>query len=161
RVRLRAARHVAVARNDHEQAPPTVHAATRSTSCSRRASNAGQVHSAATYALPAVPSSSRRASRRASASANSSRAYANPPFARLAEIDDERSARRVALAEGRRVVPRRRVEPDAEHLAWDVLVVEARTHQSLLFDREETERPWKLEQRAVRQQLQRLFVVGG
>ena len=47
RVRLRAAGHVAVARDDDEQAR-VAHLAARSTSCSRRASNAGQVHSRST-----------------------------------------------------------------------------------------------------------------
>src|SRR2546430_8383354 len=72
RVRLRAAGHVAVARDDHEQAR-VAQLAARSTSCSRRPSNAGQVHSRSTYRRPAAPSMSRFASTAASASARSSR----------------------------------------------------------------------------------------
>ena len=48
RMRFGAARDVAVSTNDDEEARAIVHAATRSTSCSSRASNAGQVHSAST-----------------------------------------------------------------------------------------------------------------
>ena len=52
--------YVAVPLHDDEQAR-TAQFATRSTSCSSRASNAGQVHSRSTYARPDSPSTSRLA----------------------------------------------------------------------------------------------------
>ena len=58
RVRLRAARNVAVTLDDDEEARLAQFAA-RSTSCSSRVSNAGQAHSASTYTRPDSPSRSR------------------------------------------------------------------------------------------------------
>src|SRR6266571_7355586 len=59
------------------------------------------------------------------------------------------------------LVPWRRIEADAQHLARDVLVAEARVDEVALLGREEPERARKLEERAVRDQTQRLLVVRG
>src|SRR6266513_2370511 len=81
RVGLRASWHVAVTLHDDEKAR-FVQSATRSTSCSRRPSNAGQVHSRSTYARPDTPSSSRFLRTAARAVAKPPRSYAAPPLAR-------------------------------------------------------------------------------
>src|SRR5205814_4795384 len=82
-------------------------------------------------------------------------------LADLTEIEHNRPARRVALAERRGVVPRRRIEADAEDLARDVRVLEPRLHERALLRREEAERARELEERAIRKKAERLLVVSG
>ena len=65
------------------------------------------------------------------------------------------------LAEGLGIVPRRRVEADSKHLAWDVLVAEARVHEVALLGGEEPERARQLKERAIGDETQRLLVVRG
>src|SRR5438309_2106021 len=79
-VRLGPAGHVPVPLHDYEQAR-TAQFATRSTSCSRRASNAGQVHSRSTYLRPDSPSASRFAITPWRARAKPARSHEAPPFA--------------------------------------------------------------------------------
>src|SRR5207302_8608215 len=81
------------------------------------------------------------------------------PLAHLAQVEDERPARRIPLAERLGVVPGRCIETDTQDLARDVLVPEARMHETLLLGREESERARKLEQHAVRDEPERLLVV--
>src|SRR5207249_4263409 len=82
-------------------------------------------------------------------------------LAHLAQVDDKRPARGVVVAERLGVVPGRRVETDAEDLARDVLVPETRMDEVTLLRREEAERAWQLEQRAIRNEAERLLVVRG
>ena len=82
-------------------------------------------------------------------------------LAHLSQIQDERPVRRVVLTERLGVVPWRRVETDPEHLARDVLVAEPRVDEVALLGREEPERARQLEQRAVRDEAERLLVVRG
>ena len=65
------------------------------------------------------------------------------------------------VAERLGVVPGRRVEADSKDLARDVLVPKTRMDEIALLGREEAERARQLEERAIRNEAERLLVVRG